>query len=54
MVVSVFLDPVNPKDSTRELLNLLRGGDYGPFYGRTPGKYKIVEDHRRGPKIYGL
>ena len=41
MVVSIFLDPVNPKDSTRELLNSLENGDFGPFYGRIPGDFSV-------------
>ena len=33
MVVSVYLDPAHPKESTRDFLNYLQEGGYGPFYG---------------------
>ncbi|KAL6722236.1 hypothetical protein ACLMJK_001343 [Lecanora helva] len=36
MVVSVFLDPLNPEHSSEESLNRLAEGVFGPFYGRTP------------------
>lgn len=37
MVLSVFLDPLDPGNSTEELLEQLQDGDFGPFYGGTPG-----------------
>ena len=33
MVVTVYIDPRNPQWSTRDLLNSLQAGDFGPFYG---------------------
>ncbi|KAL9104576.1 MAG: hypothetical protein Q9163_000498 [Psora crenata] len=34
MVVTVYLDPANPRRSTSDFLTKLENGDYGPFYGR--------------------
>lgn len=36
MVISVFLDPMNPQHSSSALLDQLQNGDFGPFYGRQP------------------
>ena len=33
MVVTVYLDPLNPQCSTPRLLNGLEDGEFGPFYG---------------------
>lgn len=33
MVVTVYLDPSRPKESTRPLLEHLQNGGFGPFYG---------------------
>ena len=33
MVVTVYLDPLNPQWSTPQLLKGLEDGEFGPFYG---------------------
>ena len=33
MIISIYLDPTNTQGSTKEVLNAIKEGNHGPFYG---------------------
>lgn len=50
MIISIFLDPENPKWSTCEHLKNLENGNYGPFYGPIPYTPKTEEESSSSQK----